>query len=78
MLENYAANLHKGVPAGVFPHKLNACSFHYTTDCAALFSLDALSHMQPEALTLLVLSVLTSKIFFKNISVSTHFELCPF
>ena len=39
MLQNYAANLHKGVPAGAFPHKLNACSFHYTTDCAALFSL---------------------------------------
>ena len=27
MLQNYAANLHKGVPAGAFPHKLNACSF---------------------------------------------------
>ena len=27
------------VPAGEFPHKLNACSFHYTTDCTALFSL---------------------------------------
>ena len=39
MLQNYAANLHKGVPAGAFHHKLNACSFHYTTNCAALFSL---------------------------------------
>ena len=38
--QNYAANLHKGVPAIAFPHKLNACSSHYTTDCAALFSLN--------------------------------------
>ena len=27
------------VPAGVFPHKFNAFSFHYTTDYAALLSL---------------------------------------
>ena len=39
MLQNYAANLHKGAPAGAFPHKLNAYTFHCTTDCAALFSL---------------------------------------
>ena len=39
MLQNYEANLHKGVLAGAFPHKLNACPFYYTTDCAALFSL---------------------------------------
>ena len=34
MLQNYAANLHKGLPAGAFPHKLNACSF--TTPLIAL------------------------------------------
>ena len=39
MLQNYAANLHKGVLAGAFPHKLHACSFHCTTDCVTLFSL---------------------------------------
>ena len=39
MLQNYAANLHKGVPAGAFSHQLNACSLHYTNDCTALFSL---------------------------------------
>ena len=39
MLRNNAANLHKRVPAGVFSDKYNACSFHYTTDCTALFSL---------------------------------------
>ena len=27
------------VPAGAFPHKFNAFSFHYTTDYAASFSL---------------------------------------
>ena len=39
MLQNYAANLYKRVPSGEFPHKLNACSFHYTIDCVAFFSL---------------------------------------
>ena len=34
MLQNCAANLHKGVPAGAFPQKLNACSF--TTPLIAL------------------------------------------
>ena len=38
MQQNYAENLHKRVPAEAFPHNLNACSFHYTTDCAALLS----------------------------------------
>ena len=61
MLHNYAANLHKGFPAGVFPHKLNACSFHYTTDIYLTvkyyyrlfeFFNDTLLHMQPEVLTL--------------------------
>ena len=28
----------RGSPAGAFPHKCNAFSFHYTTDCAALSS----------------------------------------
>ena len=28
----------KIVPAGAFSRKFNAFSFHYTTDCAALFS----------------------------------------
>ena len=48
MLQNYAESLHKGVPAGAFHHKLNACSFRYITDCAAYILL----HMQPEVLTL--------------------------
>ena len=66
MLQNYAANLHKGVPAGVFPHKGNACSlttplialpcFHLL-DCKRLLQVfkflnDTLLHMQPEVLTL--------------------------
>ena len=38
VLQNYAANLHK-VTTGAFRHKLNTCSFHYTTHCAALFLL---------------------------------------
>ena len=42
MLRTYAVNLHKRVPPGAFPHKLNALSFHYTTDCTALFSLNQL------------------------------------
>ena len=28
-----------GVPAGAFPHKFNAFSFHHTTDYPASFSL---------------------------------------
>ena len=31
--------IYTGVPAGAFPHKFNAFSFHYTTDYAASFSL---------------------------------------
>ena len=39
MLQSYEANLYKGVSVEPFPHKLNACSFHYVTDCTALLSL---------------------------------------
>ena len=31
--------IHTKVPAGAFPHKFNAFSFHYTTDYSASFSL---------------------------------------
>ena len=31
--------IHTKVPAGAFPHKFNAFSFHYTTNCTASFSL---------------------------------------
>ena len=52
-------------PAGAFPHKFNAFSFHYTTDYAVLFSLlnckrilqveflnDTLVHIQVEVLNI--------------------------
>ena len=73
MLQNYALNLHMRLPAGMFLHKFNAFSFHYTTDCAALFltylttkdyyrlleNLNyTLVHMQPE-----VLNIQISKMF---------------
>ena len=38
MLQTYAVKLHKRAPAGTFPHKFNWFSFHYTTNCTALFS----------------------------------------
>ena len=34
--------IYASVPAGAFPHKFNAFSFHYTTDSAASFSLTQL------------------------------------
>ena len=64
VLQNYATNLHERVPAGAFPHKFNAFSFHCTTDCAVsyltakeyyrLFEFlnDALVHMQSEVLNI--------------------------
>ena len=79
MLRNYEVNLHNRVPAWALSYKFNACSFHYTINCAALFSyltakdcyrlLEFLNytlvHMQPD-----ILNIGTFKMFiqsFKNI-----------
>ena len=39
MLQNFASNLHKRIPAGAFPHKSDAFSFLCTTHCATCFQL---------------------------------------
>ena len=36
VLQTYAANPHKRVPAGPFPHKLTVFFSHCITDCTAL------------------------------------------
>ena len=118
-----AANLHKGVPAGAFPNKFNACSFYYTTGCVPCLRLLNCKRMlqwyvvlilQWYIVTYATRSVNTgtftrffkifksylkatsfrrwnetlfqkfcdtyclSKILFKNMSISTYFELCAF
>ena len=43
ILQNYASNLHKRVPAGTFPHKPNAFTFHCNTHRAASLSQNNIS-----------------------------------